>query len=66
MLNPNSRGSFSEFPTGSSANPRIKLKPSTLRAPPLTVSSAFSASNSPSAPTTVADKAVTPTVSKQY
>ncbi|CAI4418034.1 CQS_1a_G0014290.mRNA.1.CDS.1 [Saccharomyces cerevisiae] len=66
MLNPSSHPPSPDFPTGSSASPRVKLRPSTLWAPPLTVSSAFAASSSSTAPVTVTDKPVTPAVSKRY
>ncbi|CAI4428306.1 BCE_3a_G0015570.mRNA.1.CDS.1 [Saccharomyces cerevisiae] len=66
MLNPSSHPPSLDFPTGSSASPRVKLRPSTLWAPPLTVSSAFAASSSSTAPVTVTDKPVTPAVSKRY
>ena len=62
MFIPNSRQHSPGCLTGSSTDSRIKFKPSTLWAPPLTVSSAFSDSNSSNAPATT--KSVTPVASK--
>ncbi|CAI4060431.1 hypothetical protein SKDZ_05G1620 [Saccharomyces kudriavzevii ZP591] len=65
MLNPSSNQYSSEFPMGSPADTRIRLKPSTLWAPPLTVSSAFSTSKGSTAAAAVEGSSVTPALTKQ-